>query len=289
MRLLVIGHSFITAFAQRKYAAMKELDPSLRVRLLVPNQVRHPFMAYAPEVARGLAREDVVCLDTIFPFRSNMTYLFRPGQISAELKSFCPDVVHIEEEPHALITAETVLLAKRAAPKAAISAFTWDNLYRRRSFPLSFIKKKLDAFVLRRCDTVVCGNREAETLLKRRRAYHGSSIVLPQIGVDPDQYAPGPSELRERLGINGGVCIGYVGRLVPEKGVALLFRALTLLERYPWKLLFVGSGPLEEDIRIRWAPRFPDRIVHVPAVPHREVSKYLRCLDIFVLASCSTA
>jgi glycosyltransferase involved in cell wall biosynthesis len=109
------------------------------------------------------------------------------------------------------------------------------------------------------------------------------------MGVDPDEWAPGPSELRARLGINGGVCIGYVGRLVPEKGVALLLQALTLLERHPWRLLLVGSGPLEEDIRVRWAPRFPDRIVHVPAVPHREVSQYLRCLDIFVLASRSTA
>jgi glycosyltransferase involved in cell wall biosynthesis len=289
MRLLVVGHSFITAFAQRKYAVMKELDRSLQMKLLIPKRVRHPFMTYTPEVASGLAQEEVVCLDTLFPFRSNMTYLFRPGQLSAELKGFRPDVVYVEEEPHAFITAETAVLATRAAPTAAICAFTWDNLYRRRPFPLNFIKKRVGALVLRRCDAVVCGNREAEALLRARRAYSGSSFVLPQMGIDPDEYAPGPSELRARLGINGGVCIGYVGRLVPEKGVLLLLQALTLLEHHPWRLLLVGSGPLEEDIRVHWTPRFPDRIVHVPAVPHREVHRYLRCLDIFVLASRSTA
>jgi glycosyltransferase involved in cell wall biosynthesis len=31
--------------------------------------------------------------------------------------------------------------------------------------------------------------------------------------------------------------------------------------------------------------RFPGRIVHVPAVPHDDVPRYLRCSDIFVLNS----
>jgi glycosyltransferase involved in cell wall biosynthesis len=36
-------------------------------------------------------------------------------------------------------------------------------------------------------------------------------------------------------------------------------------------------------------PKFPGRIVHVPAVPYGEVNRYLRCIDIFVLASQTTA
>lgn len=290
MRLLVVGHSFVTAFAQSKYVAMKKLAPSLKLKILVPKQVPHPFMTYTCERAVELERDEVVPLTTIFPFRSNMTYLFWPGQLYTCMKEFHPDVIYIEEEPQALITAQTVFLANRATPQAVICLFTWDNLYRRKRFPLNLIKRKLDGYSLQRCAAVICGNREAEDLLRRQRGYGGLSAVLPQVGVDPEDHRPGPEEsLRERLGMNGAVCIGYVGRLVPEKGVMLLMEALTSLESYRWKLLLVGSGPLEGQIRAQWTRRFGNRIVHIPAVLHREVSQYLRCLDIFVLPSYATA
>jgi glycosyltransferase involved in cell wall biosynthesis len=289
MRLLVVGHSFVTAFAQRKYAAMKALDRALEVRVLVPRRVKHTLMTYTAEVGAGLRPEDVVSLDTIFPFRSNMTYMFRPAALRRQLQEFRPDVVCVEEEPHALVTAETVMVAAGAAPEAAICVFTWDNLYRRRRFPLGVVKRRLGAFTLERCAAVVCGNREAERLLRKRRGYRGPCVVLPQIGVDPGAGGGAPSTLRRELGMEGALCVGYVGRLVPEKGVLVLLQALALLERHPWKLLLVGAGPLEEQIQAQWVPRFRDRLVRVPAVPHAEVTRYLRCLDIFVLPSRSTA
>jgi len=289
MRLLVVGHSFVTAFAQRKYAAMKALDRALDVRLLIPRRIPHTFMTYTAEVAAGLAPEDVVSLDTIFPFGSNMTYMFRCTELRRQLKEFRPDVVCVEEEPHALVTVETVMMAARDAPAAAVCVFTWDNLFRRRRFPLGVLKRTLGAFTLRRCSAVVCGNREAERLLRERRGYRGPCVVLPQVGVDPGADVGPPSTLRHELGMEGALCVGFVGRLAPEKGVLVLLQALALLERHPWKLLLVGAGPLEEEIRAQWVPRFRDRLVYVPAVPHEEVIRYLRCLDIFVLPSRSTA
>ncbi len=139
MRLLVVGHSFVTAFAQSKYVAMKKIAPSLKLKILVPKQVPHPFMIRTCERAVELERDEVVPLTTIFPFRSNMTYLFWPGELYTCIKDFRPDVIHIEEEPHALITAQTVFLANRATPQAVICLFTWDNLVRRRRFPLNLI------------------------------------------------------------------------------------------------------------------------------------------------------
>jgi glycosyltransferase involved in cell wall biosynthesis len=50
----------------------------------------------------------------------------------------------------------------------------------------------------------------------------------------------------------------------------------------------VGAGPLEKEIRQSWMLKFPGRIVLVPVVPYEQVSRYLRCADIFVLPSYST-
>jgi len=86
MRLLVVGHSFVTAFAQSKYVAIKKLSPLLQLKIVVPKQVPHPFMTYTCERAVGLEQDEVVPLATIFPFRSNMTYLFWPRQLYAFLQ-----------------------------------------------------------------------------------------------------------------------------------------------------------------------------------------------------------
>jgi glycosyltransferase involved in cell wall biosynthesis len=126
-------------------------------------------------------------------------------------------------------------------------------------------------------------------LLKVEGLFKGEVEVLPQYGLDVTEYQPGgESEMRAQLGLEGQVVIGYVGRLVPEKGLRTLFQALVRLQMQPWKLLLVGAGPLETEIRGRWMAEFPDRIVLVPAVPYDQVPRYLRCLDIFVLASRST-
>jgi glycosyltransferase involved in cell wall biosynthesis len=76
--------------------------------------------------------------------------------------------------------------------------------------------------------------------------------------------------------------------MVPEKGLRVLFQALVQLQNYAWKLLLVGSGPLEHEIRERWVTSLPGRVVLVNAVPYEQVPRYLRCTDIFVLASHST-
>ncbi len=285
MRLLVVGHPLIVAYYQKKYVAMKQIDPRLELCILGPRVYRHPFRAFPPEVHIGLSPEEVVPLPFAF-YGTHMTYVLDPVRLAAILRDFRPGWIHLEEEPHAFITAETLSLRGVFAPQAMVSLFTWDNLDRPRSSPVRALKHGLRAYSLRRAAAVVCGNREAEQLLRARTGYAGITAVLPQYGLDPRDHLPDRElALRQQLGLADAVSVGYVGRLVPEKGIQFLFDALAQLTQYPWKLLLVGSGPLERAIREQWMPRFPGRIVHVPAVPHCEVPRYLRCLDIFVLAS----
>jgi len=285
MRLLVVGHSFIVAYNQKKYVAMKQLDPHLRLRILGPKQSRHVFGTYPCDVHPELSAEEVIPLGAFFS-GSHMTYVLDPVPMAQILRGFCPDVIHMEEEPHAGMAVATATLRETFAPQAAITLFTWDNLHRPRGFPLGPIKRTLRSYTLRRAAAVVCGNREAEQLLHRQAGYAGHTEVLPQFGLDPDEHTPGnESDLRQQLGLMGSVVVGYAGRLLPEKGVGFLMGALEQLGQLSWKLLLVGSGPLEQQIREVWMPRLPGRIVHVPAVAHREVPRYLRCMDVFVLAS----
>ncbi|MCL6594774.1 MAG: glycosyltransferase family 4 protein [Firmicutes bacterium] len=288
MRLLVIGHPYALAYLQRKFVAIKQVDPGVRLRLLTPRAVPHTFRTYPQEIHPCLTAEEVSALRSVLWY-SHMTYLLDPLVLAQHLRAFAPEVIHIEEEPQAFVTVETLWLRQRYAPQAAVTLFTWDNLLRRRAFPLQGLKACLRRFSLRRITAVVCGNSEAADRLSEEGCFEGPITVLPQQGLDPVEHATHPEpELRRALGLGASLCVGYAGRLIPEKGVRLLLQALGALQHLPWKLLLVGSGPLESEIRNHWMARYPGRIVHIPAVPHEHVPAYLRAMDIFVLASYRT-
>jgi glycosyltransferase involved in cell wall biosynthesis len=288
MKLLVIGHAFLLAYIQKKYVAMKQLNPDLCLRLVVPTCMRDRFHYRAFEVHPDLVSNEIVPLRARLA-QSHMTYLHNPGGIAQVLREFRPDVVHIEEEPQALITLETIALQRAIAPCAAVTLFSWDNLLRRRRFPLHTLKRRLRRYSLCRVAAVICGNRRAAELLHGEGYFSGPVEVLPQYGLDVDEHQPGTDPtLRAKLGLQGSMVVGYVGRLVPEKGLRILLAALDELRSYPWKLLLVGAGPLENEIREKWMARHPARIVLLPAVRYEQVPQYLRCADIFALPSYST-
>lgn len=285
MRLLVVGHPLIVAYCQKKYVALKRLDPSLQLRIVGPKRMGHPFGMRYCEVHPALEACEVHGLAAALPF-SGMTYVLDPARLAKIFWSFQPDIIHVEEEPQAFITQEIVALRAAFCRQAALTVFTWDNLLRRRKFPLNWAKRLLRRVTCRRVSAIVCGNSEAERLLREREGFTGLTAVMPQFGLDPQEHAPGQeTDLKKQLGLAEGIVVGYAGRLVPEKGVMLLLRALQSLAAFPWKLLLVGSGPLEDTIHRHWLPRFPGRIVHVRAVPQTAVPRYMRCMDIFVLAS----
>ncbi|HYA23186.1 MAG TPA: glycosyltransferase family 4 protein [Terriglobales bacterium] len=285
---MVVGHPFLLAHNQQKYVAMKHLDKDLRLRLVVPSRWQERFDPADCEVHPALSAKEVVPLKAHMT-KSHMTYVHAPGRLAAMLRSFRPDVIHVEEEPQAMIALETIALRSAFAPRAAIALFTWDNILRRRRFPLSLAKRRLRAYSLRRASLVICGNRQAADLLRAEGRFRGTVEILPQYGLDVTAHQPGTEpRMRDKLGLQAGPVIGYVGRLVPEKGLGLLFEALAKLQNCPWKLLLVGAGPLEQEIRRRWMAMLPGRVVLVPAVSYEQVPRYLRCLDIFVLTSQST-
>jgi glycosyltransferase involved in cell wall biosynthesis len=286
MKLLAIGHPFFLAHNQKKYVAMKKAG--VDIRLLVPDRGRDRFEVAMCETHPSLTQDEVIALKAWAP-RSHMTYFHNPVRIAALLREFEPDLIHIEEEPQAVITLETLALRDKYAPQARVTLFTWDNLIRRRRFPLGAVKNRLRNYSLRRVAGVICGNRRSAELLRAEGKFAGPIEVIPQYGLDPVEHQPGiEAEMRTALGLQESIVVGYVGRLVPEKGLRILIEALDDLNSESWKLLLVGDGSLEEEIRQTCIPKFQGRILLLPPVPYEQVPRLLRCMDVFVLPSYST-
>jgi L-malate glycosyltransferase len=290
MKLMVVGHAFLLAYAQKKFIAMKQLDSDLQIRLVIPKQIQDRFRTERAEIHPSFAAHEVVTLGTrLAQIQGHMTYVHDPVKLARVVREFQPDVIHVDEEPQALITVETIAIQRAVAKNSGITLFTWDNLLRSRNFPMGTVKSRLRRYSLTRTSTVICGNRRAAEIVREERLFGGAIETLPQFGLDIEEHRPGTEiELRRSLGLDGGIVIGHAGRLVPEKGVLLLLEALTRLRQFPWKLLMVGGGVLEQEIRDDWMKRFPNRIVLVPTVRYDQVAKYLRCMDIFVLGSYAT-
>ena len=192
------------------------------------------------------------------------------------------DILHVEQGAAAAVYSQALLERNRFSPKTKTCFFTWINWESAPRWPWTWI----EPFNLRHSDGAIGGNSEAVDILKRH-GFRGKTAVIPQLGVDPRHYSPGDADpaLRDKLGLQG-VVVGFVGRLVEEKGVRLLLEAAQKLDS-PLSLLLVGSGPLETEFPRYFRQAHP-RLVHIPAVPHQEVRNYLRLMDVLVLPSYST-
>jgi glycosyltransferase involved in cell wall biosynthesis len=195
-----------------------------------------------------------------------------------------PDVVHIDEEPYNLATWHALRLARRHRARALF--FSWQNLHRRYPFPFSM----MEAYVLRHADYAICGNHDAEQVW-RAKGYAGPAAVIPQFGVDPELFSPGPpggaasKDGRSTHQRGAAFTIAYAGRFVPEKGVDVLIRAAATLSG-DFRLRLLGSGPQENRLR-RLAAEcgLGDRVTFEPWMPSTEFPNFLHAVDAFVLPS----
>jgi glycosyltransferase involved in cell wall biosynthesis len=183
-----------------------------------------------------------------------------------------PDVVHLDEEPYNLATALGTLNAARVGARSLF--FTWQNLLRRYPPPFNVLER----YVFRRSAHAIAGSREALDVI-RAKGFRGPASVIPQFGVDPDLFAPPAAPP------SGVPCIGFVGRMVEEKGVFVLLEALAALDG-DWRLHMIGSGPLLRSAQARAAALgLAGRITWEPGVASTQMADRLRGCSVVVQPS----
>ncbi|MBI4790943.1 MAG: glycosyltransferase family 4 protein [Chloroflexi bacterium] len=185
-----------------------------------------------------------------------------------------PHIVHIDEEPYNFATYHAARAAQSVQAKTIF--FTWQNIKRHYPPPFAWFQ----AYVFRRAAYAIAGNREAAEVL-RAKNYHGPMRVIPQFGLDPDQFTPNHTA----RSANAPFRIGYIGRFVEEKGLEVLVRAVAGLQG-DWELQLLGGGPLKSKLKT-WAQdlQIADRVRIDKWLPSAEMPAYYRQLDLLVLPS----
>jgi glycosyltransferase involved in cell wall biosynthesis len=128
---------------------------------------------------------------------------------------------------------------------------------------------------------------EVERRNLEKRGVDPEKIIINPNGVDPLVFHPGVggSELRRQLGlIENDVVVGFVGTFGPWHGVMVLAEAIKgVLADLPVKLLLVGSGSLQEQVRrMLVEDTNAGRVIFTGPVGHKEVPALLDACDILV-------
>jgi starch synthase len=92
-----------------------------------------------------------------------------------------------------------------------------------------------------------------------------------------------PETISRSVEVQAEVRLIYAGRIIRDKGIDLLIRALTKCREYAWTLTIVGSGPMLEKCKemVRLA-KLENQISFVPWVDRTKLAELYEVSDIFV-------
>ena len=272
MKVLLLSHTCMSRTAGQPKAHCLAAFPGLDLTVLVPDRMRTYGQWQSAETPEN-PRFRYVVGRTRWRSILNQWYLQHyTDALPRLLRETQPDIVDIWEEPWGLTCAQAVRLTRRFCPRARILIETEQNIYKRLPPPFRLFQD----YTLRRADFLVARSTEA-LAVARRKGYKGPAEIVPN-AVDCALFRPRPVP-------HDGFVIGYVGRLVPEKGLADLLNALALLPPQA-RLLLVGEGPFRPALEaLARSLKVAPRVHFAGPVPLTDLPAHMNAMDTLVLPS----
>jgi glycosyltransferase involved in cell wall biosynthesis len=279
LRVLFIGHAYVVGVNQGKLAAIAQVE-GVEVGLLAPSNWQALEWNRSLPLERPYLNLHLFSAPVMFTGRVG-AYFYAPWAIWKVLQDFKPDLIQVETEVFSLSAFEVAMFARMTGTPMVV--FGWENQLRQ--FP--WARRQTCQFVLDTASAIIPGNQDGAKVMKTW-GYRGLVEVMPQIGVDPQFFAPvSTSNTTE----SAPVRIGFLGRLAHSKGIDLMFTAVAKLRDrgIDSQVILCGSGDEEAALRQLAADlQIADRIVWRGAVPHSQAPAELSQFDVLVLPSRST-
>jgi glycosyltransferase involved in cell wall biosynthesis len=287
MRILILSKAMVVGAYQKKAEELAAL-PEVELTVAVPPVWIEPGVGPQPLERRFTANYDLEQIPIRFNGRHHVHYFPTIGQLVARLR---PDVFHIDEESFNLAT----FLALRAGVRygARCCFYSWATIDRWYPPPFALFER----YAFRHAAHAIAGAEDAAAIL-RKHGYGGPLSILPQFGVDPQLFSPAEKQTPRSEGrslsngsqpsaLDSPFVVGYLGRLVPQKGVLDLVEALPQLPLH-LRLRLIGEGMLRPRIEARAAELGVCERIELVSWTN-DVPGELRRLDALVLPSRTTA
>lgn len=208
---------------------------------------------YSPTVANPAfpPNGEVVHISAVsIPRRTEYKLPIRlPRKARRDIEAFAPNIVHVASPD--FVGHRMVTLARKMDVPVVASVHTRFETYLR-YYGFGFAEPLIEALLrrfYRRCDAIFAPSESMADLLRAQRMNFNTGIWTR--GIDRSIFHPGRRDMewRRGLGIADDIpVIGFVGRLVMEKGLDVYAETIELLKKHRVKhqVLVVGEGPARE-------------------------------------------
>lgn len=281
--MVIVSHALAVESNRRRWELLEEEYP-VEVSLIVPDRWVSEW--FDERQAKEIQPIDnggfrVIPLP-VTDYENWGKYLFK--SLDTEFRSIQPDVIYLIQDELSLVNQQVILYRNLWAPDAKIIFFSMnalgvnqDSWHHR--FRWNRLRKNSEAAL---CHYPGCRNSLQDA------GFDGPIYLQTQVGVNDrlfDVDEAGRRKTRGELGIAGSFVVGFVGRLVEDKGVDDLLEAFPLTD-VDWSLLLVGDGDLRADLEEKVKREgWEDRVQFTGYVPQDDVPRYMRAMDALVLPS----
>jgi glycosyltransferase involved in cell wall biosynthesis len=279
LRILFVSHAYVVGVNQGKLQALAQTGKA-EVGLLAPSNWKAREWHRLLPLETPYPNIKTYSAPVLFPGRGG-AHIYAPWKLAQILKDFQPDVVQVEEEVFSVCALELAIWSRLTGKPLVV--FGWENMDRQ----LPLLRHWLRQFVMSTAKLIIAGNRDGADLL-RQWGYTGLVEVMPQMGVDTQLFAPDMRSHQHKDKFH----IGFLGRLVPEKGVDVIFAAVRQLQQQGLncQIILCGSGSFEEALRQEaQLGQVADLVTWQGAVRHDKAPEEISKFDVLVLPSRTSA
>ena len=283
MKVLAVTRTAVVTSHRERFKALSKFE-DIELTVVAPEYwvegYRKVYMVKQPDEQYRIITLPTFSWHLPWGTMKNVTYRYRDlDKVIEEVK---PDIIDILEEPYSLVTAHTLRLKEKLCPGAKFIFYSAQNIKKRYPPPFQHAEK----YVFNKSDFSFPVSQKVQDILSQKGFSKGMEII--PWGVDPAVFKRlQVTKLKKELNLRR-FTVGFAGRLVKEKGIIDLMRAVAGLED-DTSLLIVGSGPLKRKIKeLSRRLRIKDRVIIKDGCKREEMPQYLSAMDLLVVPSLTT-
>ncbi len=241
MRVLRIWHAAVLSEYRKKIKAIADIQ-DINLTLLIPERWHEAgslvFYQHEPHIDEGYLIKTANVL-----FQNNIRKYIFLNRLFQLMRDFKPNVIDIEEEPSALVTAQVLWYREILNLNCSVIFHTAHNLP---TVPKPLFEK-VQRYVLKCANGAIVRNTDAKNILETQ-GFH-KPITISGNGLDLSHFkSQTDSDLIYKYSLKGKTVLGYVGKLKPDKGLMTLLKAFKALREPSLILLIVGTGGFQTDL-----------------------------------------